>query len=189
MAQRYEIRLSGSGGQGLILAGLILAEAVVLRGGRQVVQSQSYGPEARGSASKTDVIISGEEIDYPKALHLDVLLAMNQKALDINFLDLKEKGLLVVDSELVRDLPTTQAVSLPLTAIARESARSPLPANMAALGALTVLTHQFSLGDLMKTLPRHLKKEILEMNQQALRAGARSAKKWLSEKSGKTGGV
>jgi 2-oxoglutarate ferredoxin oxidoreductase subunit gamma len=188
MAQRYEIRLSGSGGQGLILAGLILAEAVALRGRNQVVQSQSYGPEARGTASKTDIIISEEAIDYPKALHLDVLLAMNQKALDINFLDLKEKGLLVVDSDLVKDLPTTQVVSLPLTAIAQETTQSPLPANMVALGALAALTQKASLGALIKTLPRHLKKEILEKNQRALKAGARSAKRWLSEKSVKTGG-
>jgi 2-oxoglutarate ferredoxin oxidoreductase subunit gamma len=182
MVQRYEIRLSGSGGQGLILAGLILAEAVALKGRRHVVQSQSYGPEARGTASKTDIIISDEEIDYPKALHLDVLLAMNQKALDINFLDLKEKGLLVVDSDLVQDLPTTRAVSLPLTALARETTGSPLPANMAALGALAILTQQVSLGALTSTLVRQVKKESLEMNLRALKAGARYAKRRLSHK-------
>ena len=92
MVPRYEIRLSGSGGQGLILAGTILAEAIALHEQKYVVQSQSYGPEARGTASKADVIISDEAIDYPKSINPDVLLAMNQKALDINFLDLKKGG-------------------------------------------------------------------------------------------------
>ena len=181
MVPRYEIRLSGSGGQGLILAGLILAEAVALHEQKFVVQSQSYGPEARGTASKADVIISDEPIDYPKSLNPDVLLAMNQKALDMNFLDLKKGGILIVDAELVKEWPTTHLVSLPLTRIAREVTQSPQPANMVALGVLAVCTRKVSLQALSKTLTAHLKKEWLEMNLKALKAGARSAKKWLSE--------
>ena len=78
MAERYEICLSGSGGQGLILAGIILAEAAGVHEGKHVAQSQSYGPEARGGASKAEVVISDEEIDYPMATRLDLLLAMNR---------------------------------------------------------------------------------------------------------------
>jgi 2-oxoglutarate ferredoxin oxidoreductase subunit gamma len=177
MIPRYEIRLAGSGGQGLILAGLILAEAVALYEHKFVVQSQNYGPEARGSDSKSDIIISEEEIDYPKAVHLDVLLAMNQKALDVNFLDLKQDGLLIVDSGLVKDLPTTRLIALPLTQIALEATKSPQPANMTALGALAVCTKQVSLSSLSKTLTVHLKRDWLQLNQKALKAGARSAKK------------
>lgn len=180
MIPRYEIRLAGSGGQGLILAGLILAEAIALQEHKFVVQSQNYGPEARGTDSKSDIIISQEEIDYPKAIHLDVLLAMNQKALDVNFLDLKKRGLLIVDSGLVKEVPTTQLISLPLTQIALEVAQSPQPANMVALGALAVCTQQVSLHSLTKTLAAHLKKEWLDLNLKALKAGARSAKKRLS---------
>ena len=80
--KRYEIRLAGSGGQGLILAGVILAEAAGIYDGKFVCQTQSYGPEARGGASKAEVVISDEEIDYPKAIRPDVLLAMNQKSLE-----------------------------------------------------------------------------------------------------------
>ncbi len=82
MQNRYEIRLAGSGGQGLILAGVILAEAAGLYDGKFVCQTQSYGPAARGGASMAEVVISDSEIDYPKAVHPDVLLAMNQKSLD-----------------------------------------------------------------------------------------------------------
>ena len=81
MAKRWEIRLSGTGGQGLILAGIILAEAAIIDG-FNAVQSQSYGPEARGGASKAEVIISDEEINYPKIGNAGILLAMSQKAYD-----------------------------------------------------------------------------------------------------------
>jgi len=82
MGFRYEIRLSGSGGQGLILMGIILAEAIGIYDGKFVAQTQSYGPEARGGSSKSEVIVSDEEIDYPKAMQPDLLLAMNQKSCD-----------------------------------------------------------------------------------------------------------
>lgn len=73
--------LSGSGGQGLGLAGMIMAEAGILEG-KEAIQSQSYGPEARGGASKSDVIIGDEELDFPKVLHPEILLAMSQPAYD-----------------------------------------------------------------------------------------------------------
>ncbi len=82
MSDRYEIRLAGEGGQGMILAGLILAEAAAIYAGKNAVQTQSYGPEARGGASKAEVVISDGEIDYPKVMDADVLLAMGQEACD-----------------------------------------------------------------------------------------------------------
>src|SRR4030066_2016765 len=98
MSTRFEIRLAGSGGQGLILAGIILAEAAGIYDGKFVCQTQSYGPAARGGASKAEVVISDGEIDYPKAIQPDVLLAMNQKSLDAFSSDLKPGGLLLVDA-------------------------------------------------------------------------------------------
>ncbi len=79
---RVEIRLAGSGGQGLILAGLVLAEAAGVYDGREVAMVQSYGPEARGGASKAEIIISDSPIDYPLCTHVDILLALNQEACD-----------------------------------------------------------------------------------------------------------
>ncbi len=92
MSKRYEIRFSGAGGQGLILAGVIMAEAASIYEGIQAVQSQSYGPEARGGASKSEVIISDGPIDYPKATIVDALLALTQEACDKYSHDLKEGG-------------------------------------------------------------------------------------------------
>src|SRR5512138_1613436 len=102
---RYEMRFSGAGGQGLILAGIILAEAAAIHDGKQAVQSQSYGPEARGGASKSEVIISDHPIDYPKATSVDALLALTQEACDKYSGDLKQGGILLLDSDLVKRMP------------------------------------------------------------------------------------
>ena len=93
---RYEMRLSGEGGQGLVLAGKIIAEAAAIYDDRNATQSQSYGPEARGGASKSEVIISDGEIDFPKAENLDLLLALTQEALDKYHSDLKARAVMVV---------------------------------------------------------------------------------------------
>ena len=108
MSFRYDIRLSGSGGQGLIMMGIILAEAIGVYDGKEVAQTQSYGPEARGGSSKAEVIVSDEEIDFPKAIKVDLLLAMNQKALDEYYGDLKPDGMLIVDSTFVKTIPVAQ---------------------------------------------------------------------------------
>jgi 2-oxoglutarate ferredoxin oxidoreductase subunit gamma len=127
MGTRYEIRLSGSGGQGIILSGIILAEALGLYEGKFVAQTQSYGPEARGGASKAEVIASDEEIDYPKAIKLDLLLAMNQKSCDEYYRDLKEDGTLIVDSTFVNQVPTSKAIQIPFTKIARTAVLARVP--------------------------------------------------------------
>jgi len=90
--ERYEIRLSGSGGQGIIMAAIVLAEAAGVYDEKYVCQSQSYGPEARGGTSKAEVIISNQTIDYPKAIKPDLLLTMNQEACNTYFPDLKAEG-------------------------------------------------------------------------------------------------
>jgi len=144
MGNRYEVRLSGSGGQGLILMGIILAEAIGIHEGKYVAQTQSYGPEARGGSSKAEVVISDEEIDYPKAMKLDLLLAMNQKSCDEFYPDLKPGGLLIVDSTFVKQIPTSRAFQIPFTRIAREKLKREMVANIVALGALTQLTDLIS---------------------------------------------
>ncbi len=152
MPYRYEVRLSGSGGQGLILAGIILAEAAGIYDGKYVCQSQSYGPEARGGASKSEVIISDEEIDYPKAIKPDVLLAMNQSSCDLYFFDLKPNGLLIVDSTFVKQTPTTKVVALPFTSVARKELGKEMVANVVALGSLVFLSGAVSLKSLEAAL-------------------------------------
>lgn len=111
---RIELRLSGSGGQGLILAGIILAEAA-LYDGMNVVQSQSYGPEARGGASKAEVIISKSEINYPKVNKCDILLSLTQIACDKYIDSLKIGGTLIIDNSVVKpDRNDINIYSLPI---------------------------------------------------------------------------
>ncbi len=110
-SHRVEIRLAGEGGQGLILAGLILAEAAVVYDGKFACQTQSYGPEARGGASGSEVVIDDQEIDYPKVIAAAVSLAMIQLACDKHVLALKRDGMLIVDSVHVQRVPTNRAVN------------------------------------------------------------------------------
>lgn len=174
---RYEIRFSGSGGQGLITAAVVFAEAVGVYDGRYVCQTQSYGPEARGGKSKAEVVISDRPIDYPKALELDLLLAMNQAACDAYFYDLKQNGILVVDSTLVEQFPTSRVIAIPFTGIARDEIGKVLVANMVALGAIGLLSGQVDLDNLEKALLARVPRGTEEMNQDALRRGIEEAGK------------
>jgi 2-oxoglutarate ferredoxin oxidoreductase subunit gamma len=175
MPYRYEARLAGSGGQGLILAGIILAEAAGVYDGKFVCQTQSYGPEARGGASKAEVVISNGEIDYPKAIRPDVLLAMNQKSLEAFSSDLKPGGLLLVDADLVKEAPAGRVVALPFTRMARELGRA-MAANIVALGALAQLTGAVSLESLSAAVLARVPQGTEDLNRQALAAGVAAAK-------------
>ena len=175
--ERYEIRFSGSGGQGIITAAVVMADAVGAFDNKHVCQTQSYGPEARGGKSKAEVVISESPIDYPKALRVDLLLAMTQTACDAYFSDIKSNGLLVVDGGLVKQLPTSRSVSIPFTQIAKEKTGRELVANMVALGAVGYLCGQVSLEGLEKALLSKVPKGTEKMNSKALRAGIAEAKK------------
>ncbi|MEN8140414.1 MAG: 2-oxoacid:acceptor oxidoreductase family protein [Thermodesulfobacteriota bacterium] len=174
--ERYEIRFSGSGGQGIITAAVVLADAIGSFDNKYVCQTQSYGPEARGGKSKAEVVISNSPIDYPKALEVDLLLAMTQAACDAYFFDIKPEGLLVVDSGLVEQLPTSRAVSIPFTHIARKEIGRELVANMVALGAVGYLCNQVGLGSLEQALLARVPRGTEKMNSEALQAGIEAAR-------------
>jgi len=176
MGFRYEIRLGGSGGQGLILMGIILAEAIGIYEGKYVAQTQSYGPEARGGSSKSEVIVSDEEIDYPKAMKLDLLLAMNQRSCDEFFKDLKPDGILVVDSTFVNQPPSPKAIEIPFTRIAREKLGKEVVANIVALGALTQIIPMVSIKSMEAAVLARVPKGTEKLNRDALKAGVTAAK-------------
>ena len=177
MGYRFDIRLSGSGGQGLILMGIILAEAIGIYDGKYVAQTQSYGPEARGGSSKAEVVVSDQEIDYPKALKLDLLLAMNQKSCDDYYMDLKPKGILVVDSTFVNQVPIPRVYQIPFTRIARDKFKREMVANIIALGAISRLTPIVSARAIEAAVLARVPKGTEKLNRDALRAGISSAKK------------
>jgi len=158
----------------LILAGIILAEAAGVYDGKFVCQTQSYGPEARGGASKAEVVISDAAIDYPKAIRPDVFLALNQKSLETFSADLKPGGLLLVDADLVKEVPGGRVLSLPFTRIARELGRA-MAANIVALGALAQLTGAVSLESLEAAVLDRVPKGTEDLNRRALAAGVAAA--------------
>ncbi|MEW5795529.1 MAG: 2-oxoacid:acceptor oxidoreductase family protein [Candidatus Zixiibacteriota bacterium] len=180
---RYEMRLSGSGGQGMILASVILAEAIAKSDDRNVVQTQSYGPEARGGASKSDVVISPNEIYYPKAMKLDLLLCMTQESMDKYYGDLKPNGTLVVDTTLVTDIPADKYYGLPFTRLAREEAGHVMVANVIALSAIAELTGLVSRVALTSAVLKRAPRGTEEKNKKAIDIGFTEAAKLKQGKS------
>ncbi|MCS6906313.1 MAG: 2-oxoacid:acceptor oxidoreductase family protein [Anaerolineales bacterium] len=181
-SKRFEIRLAGEGGQGMILAGVILAEAAAIYEGKYVVQTQSYGPEARGGASKAEVVISDEPIDYPEVLSADVLVAMSQEACDRYASNLKKEGLLIVDVEKVKRVPLTTAVKIPITRAAIEASGKAITANVVALGVLVGLTGVVSREAIEKAILARAPKGSEEMNCKALARGFAEAEALLAVK-------
>jgi 2-oxoglutarate ferredoxin oxidoreductase subunit gamma len=167
---RTEIRLAGEGGQGMILAGIILAEAASIYGGKNVVQSQSYGPEARGGASKSEVVISSDEIDHPEVLQADVLVALSQEAYRKFRKDVKPDGLLIVDADKVEGAEE-HVIQIPITRMALETTGRQITANTVALGVLVGLTGIVSRADIEKAVTARAPHGTQEMNRKALEAG------------------
>lgn len=179
---RVEIRLAGSGGQGLILAGMVLAEAAGLYEGREVSMAQSYGPEARGGASKAEVVISDSIIDFPQCTRVDLLLALTQEAADTYCWDLRPGACVLVDSDLVTHPPTSLAVGLPFTSVARDKLKKIMVANVVALGAISEIGGFVSRRALERALLARVPKGTEELNKKALSEGVRLVKKWLTDR-------
>lgn len=169
---RWEARLGGAGGQGLITAGMILAEAAVLAG-LNAVQTQSYGPESRGGATRAEVVIADGEIDYPKVTNPDVLLVLTSEAYRRYGNKLKEGGLLVADADLVGEIPNGpyRIVRVPITRVARDELKREIVANIVALGVLVALTQVVPMEALERAVSGRVPKGSEELNRRALRCG------------------
>jgi 2-oxoglutarate ferredoxin oxidoreductase subunit gamma len=174
MPKRVEVRISGLGGQGVVLAGEILGRAAVYNG-KYAVQTQSYGAEARGSAAKSEVIISDKKIGFPKVRKCDILVTMSQNALDKHLDDLKENGILLVDRDRVKDIPKVKAkvFSIPATRIAETELNSRIYANAIMLGALTTITGVVSEEAVKKAIVDSVSEETKETNLEGFGKGLR----------------
>jgi len=170
---RYELRFSGAGGQGLITAGIIMAKAASIYEGKEAVQSQSYGPEARGGASKSEVIISDAIIDYPKVTKCDALLAMTQEACNKYSDDLKQDGVLLYDSDLVTKLPegNFKKVGFNIINTAKNEVGREIVANIVALGAMVALTGQVTRENAEKAVLSSVPEAFIELNKKAFNMG------------------
>jgi len=170
-AERYEVRFSGTGGQGVVLAGMILAEAAGLFGGRHVVQTVSYGPQVRGGNSNAEVVISEEEIDHPKPIALDLLVPFTQQGCDEGAKLLKPKGIVLLDPEMVSQMPQGWIAPLPLKRIAFEATGKGQMANIVSLGAIAVLCPHVTIEAMRMAVRERAPRGLEEIFLKALDAG------------------
>ena len=171
---QQELRLTGSGGQGLILAGVILAEAALIDG-KKAIQSQSYGPEARGGASKAEVIISESDIDFIKVQKCGLLLCLTQAAYDKYGKDFT--SVLILDTRLSLKYPEPEkVVKIPILDSAADKLGKPMVANIVALGAINGLLKLVSRESLTKAVLNRVPKGTEDLNKRALELGYELAK-------------
>jgi 2-oxoglutarate ferredoxin oxidoreductase subunit gamma len=176
---RKEIRIAGFGGQGVILAGIILGKAASLFDHNNAIQTQSYGPEARGGASKCEVIISNEEIDYPKVQSPDILVAMSHEAVLKYIVDLKDEGILIIDpgtivESEIEDFVKEHNIKLfraPATETASNEVGLKIVANIVMIGVITKITEIISKEAAIKAIEDSVPSGTEKKNIQAFEAG------------------
>lgn len=179
--ERYRILFSGSGGQGVITASIFLAEAAVLYEGLNAVQSQTYGPEARGGATRADVIISDAAIRFPKVNQPNILVSLTQEAYNKFSGTIRPGGLLLIDSHFVsieRKVDARQ-VALEMYKTIRDQMGKTIVLNTCMLGALVGLTHVIKTESMLKVLDTRVPAGFLDINKKALEIGLDLAKKYL----------
>ncbi len=171
--ERCRMVFSGSGGQGVITAAIILAEAAVLYENLTAVQSQSYGPEARGGSTRTDVIIADSEIYFPKVTQPNVLVCLTQEAYGKFYPIIRPWGMLITDPRYVRTEKKVDArqYELPMHQTVMEKIGKPIVTNICMLGAVIGLTQLVRPESVMRVLETRVPGQFLEMNRQALSLG------------------
>jgi 2-oxoglutarate ferredoxin oxidoreductase subunit gamma len=173
VSEIIQVRISGFGGQGVVLAGVLLGEAGVIDG-KQIAGSNSYGAQARGSGCKSEVVFSEGLIDFPHLTLVDILIAMSQGAYDLNLRDVKEgSGLILYDRSLVtpRERVVVKQVGLPCTEVALRRLKNKQVANLILLGALVEITKIVSPKAIRKAIARHVNEQFRALNLKALGIG------------------
>jgi 2-oxoglutarate ferredoxin oxidoreductase subunit gamma len=171
---RNEIRISGFGGQGIVLAGYVLGEALALYDGCDAVMTQSYGPEARGGASSANIVISDEPIDFPFVQHPDVLVALSQEAYSKFRKSAKQDALILIDEDLVIPDPGDDTFKIPATRFAEELGKR-IVANIVMVGFFTGITGLVSQQAVLKAISNSVKPKIVDLNIEAFQIGFRYA--------------
>jgi len=170
---RVEVRFAGFGGQGIIKSGIIVAAAAALHSSKNAVQTQSYGPESRGGACKSEVVISGDEIDFPKVVEPDVLVVMSQAAYNDYADDVKPGGTVILDPDMIprrKEMKGLKVYLVPATKMADELGRR-IVANIVMLGAFTAITELLDGKALKDSVKENIPKGTEELNLAAFDKG------------------
>jgi 2-oxoglutarate ferredoxin oxidoreductase subunit gamma len=168
---RHEVRFSGFGGQGIILSAVILGRAAVMHDNKFAVQTQVYGPEARGGASMSAVIIDDAPILYPKVATPDIYVIMSQEGFEKYGANAEEEAVMLVDSTLVYSRPKCRCIEIPATQEAKQTLGRDIVANIVMLGALVASTHVVSVAALEKAILDSVPKGTEALNQKAMKKG------------------
>jgi len=170
---RTRLVFSGSGGQGVITAAIILAEAAVIVEGKNATQSQSYGAAARGGATRSDIIISEDEINFPGVTSPNILVCLTQEAYNSFSPIIRPGGKLLVDSRFVQPTKKVDAkqIELPMYDTVMTEIGKPIVFNICVLGALIGITELVKPESILKILTERIPKDFLEMNRKALELG------------------
>jgi len=176
---RLEIRIGGFGGQGVIRTGLILAAASCVYGDKNAIQTASYGPESRGGHCRSEVIISDEDIDFPKIEHPDILIAMSQEAYLQYIDDLKKNGILIVDPDMVHNQRKNLAVKIYEVPAARIAERlgKRIVANAVMIGAFAAITNLPNMKNLKESIRHNVPEAFIKLNLTAFEKGYEYGKK------------
>ena len=171
--ERCRMVFSGSGGQGIITAAVILAEAAVLYENLNAVQSQAYGPAARGGATRSDIIISDSDINFPKVIQPNVLICLTQEAYNTFYPIIRPGGLLITDTRFVKTEKKVDAQQreLPMYQSIMDEIGKSIVLNICMLGAVISFTEIVKSGSIMKILASRIPSSFLDMNQKALNLG------------------
>lgn len=173
MSERIRMVFSGSGGQGVITAAIILAEAAVIHEGKNATQSQSYGAAARGGATRSDIIISDGEINFPEVTQPNILVCLTQEAYTTYSPIIRPGGTLLTDSRFVQTTRKVDAkqVELPMYETVMEKIGKPVVFNICVLGALLGLTEILKPESVMAAIADRVPKDFLTMNNRAFDLG------------------
>ncbi len=171
--ERSRLVFSGSGGQGVITAAILLAKAAVLFEGKNATQSQSYGAAARGGATRSDVLISESDIYFPKVVQPNILISLTQESYNTFSGIIRPGGLLLVDSKLVSIEKKVDAkhISLPMYDTVMEKIGKPIVFNICMLGALLGATRLVQAQSILKVLETSIPRDFMDMNKKALELG------------------
>ena len=170
--KQYEMRFTGSGGQGVILASVIMAEAAVISG-LHTIQSQAYGPEARGGTSKAETILSRGDIWFSKVIAPNFLLALTQGSLEKYAPELAPDAIVMIDDtlEIPQGLDRDRVISIPILSTAKERVGRAMTANIVAVGAINAALGLFSDDTIREAVGRHIPRGTEELNNKALAEG------------------
>jgi 2-oxoglutarate ferredoxin oxidoreductase subunit gamma len=180
--ERSRLVFSGSGGQGVITAAIILAKAAVMFEGKNATQSQSYGAAARGGATRSDVLISESEIYFPKVVQPNILVSLTQESYNTFSGIIRPGGLLIVDSRFVSIEKKVDAkhLSLPMYDTVMEKIGKPIVFNICMLGALLGATQLVRGDSIIKVLETTIPKDFMAMNKTALELGMKMGESAVS---------